>query len=87
MAAANASSSGSSSSSSNAVDCIHTNFYFSDTQLQHTPSRRNDITLQAELYYRQTCALCIQELGMKLGAYPIFEIRMFQYCIAKRNTM
>lgn len=85
MATANASSSGSSSSSSNAVDCIHTNFYFSDTQLQHTPSRRHDISLQAELYYRQTCALCIQELGMKLGAYPILKIWMLILCDIKQN--
>ncbi|EDV20887.1 uncharacterized protein TRIADDRAFT_31077 [Trichoplax adhaerens] len=68
MATANASSSGSSSSSCNAADFAVTNFYFSDTELQNTPSRRNDISVATELYYRQTCALCIQELGMKLGA-------------------
>ncbi|RDD39964.1 Cyclin-T2 [Trichoplax sp. H2] len=76
MATANASSSGSSSSSCNAADFAVTNFYFSDTELQNTPSRRNDISVATELYYRQTCALCIQELGMKLGAYPLSNIHV-----------
>lgn len=54
------------SSSSSATDSKDSRWFLTLEQIQNSPSRRDGVTADQELNYRQKAAYLIQDMGQKL---------------------